>query len=105
MRNEAVSSFPERRVDLWRGPVTSVEVQGTSGEVWEVLGSLWMALTFHTERSSEKTSGRFWEVHGVSRSLGRSDSLSAPTPSQRAAKMVSKLLAKECLDLFPDPQK
>ena len=70
--------------DLRGSPGTSGEVWGTSGEVWETSGEPLVAGRFHSERTSgevaEKLPGKF----GARGSL---------TPSQRLAKIVSKVTA------------
>ena len=98
MSQERVSGFPEKGADLRGSPGTSGEVWGTSGKVGELPGKfgelpgkLWIAVKFHTERTSgevaEKLPGKFGELPGKSGDFP--DARGSLTPSQRLAKFVS----------------
>ena len=104
-----MSGFPEKGADL-RGSL------GTSGEVWELPGkfgelpgkfgelpgNLWIAVKFHSERTSgevaEKLPGKFRELPGKSGDFP--EARGSLTPSQRLAKFVSNLRAHLRLFFF-----
>ena len=83
-----VSGFPEKGADLRGSP-------GTSGEVWgkfgKLPGNLWIAVKFHSERTSgevtEKLPGKSGELPGKSGDFP--EPRGSLTPSQRLAKFVS----------------
>ena len=89
---ERVSGFPEKGADLRGSPGTSGEVWGTSGRFGKLPGSLWIAVKFHSERTSgevaEKLPGKFGELPGKSGDFP--EARGSLTPSQRLAKIVSK---------------
>ena len=70
-----------------RKGLTSGELRGTSGEVRELLGNLWIAVKFHSERSSGEVAG---ELPGKSRDF--SEARGSLNPSQRLANFVSRNL-------------
>ena len=76
-----MSGFPEKGADLRGSPGTSGEVRelpGKFGELpgkfGELPGNLWIAVEFHSERTSrvvtEKLPGKFGELPGTSPKLG-----------------------------------
>ena len=92
MSRERVSGFPEKGADLgevWELPGKFGELPGKSGKL---SGNLWIAVKFHSERTSgevaEKLPGTSGEVRGSS---------GEPTPSQRLAKFVSNRRQKHNL--------
>ena len=73
---ERVSGFPEKGADLRGSPGTCGQVRGTSGEVCGNFQNLWIAVKFHSERTSgevaEKlpgSSGNFRGSSGTSQKL------------------------------------
>ena len=92
MSQERVSGFPEKGADLRGSPGTSREVWGSPGEVWGTSGGkLWIAVKFHSERTSGevagKLPGKFGELPGKSGDFP--EARGSLTPSQRLAKFVS----------------
>ena len=62
MGHQRVSGFPEKRADLWGGPVASGrsgELRGTSGNSGKLPANLRIALKIHSEGSSGKSLGNF----------------------------------------------
>ena len=88
-----MSGFPEK--GLTSGEVR--ELPGKFGELpgkfGELPGNLWIAVQFHSERTSgevaEKLPGKFGELPGKSGDFP--EARGSLTPSQRLAKFVSKL--------------
>ena len=85
---ERVSGIPEKRADLRRSP-GNFQLPGKSGKLPV---NLWIALEFHSERTSRKSPGNF---RGLSRSWGDS-----PAHSQPLAKFVSKPFADPSSEAF-----
>ena len=74
---ERVSGFPEKGADLRGSPGTSGEVWGLPGKFGELPGNLWIAVKFHSERTSGEvaenfrgSSGKFRGSPGTSQKLG-----------------------------------
>ena len=89
---ERVSGFPEKGLTSGEAWETSGEVRGTSGETsGELPGKPWIAVKFHSERTSgevaEKLPGKFGELPGKSRGTS-GEARGSLTPSQRLAKVV-----------------
>ena len=84
-----------QRKFLWvrRGCQASQRKGLTSGEVRELPGNLWIAVKFHSERTSgevtENLPGKFGELPGKSGDFP--EARGSLTPSQRLATFVSKL--------------
>ena len=93
---ERVSGFPETEADL----------QGSAGNFWGSLGNfrgnLWIAVTFHSERTSgevaKKPLRKFGELPGKSGDFP--EARGSLTPSQRLAKFVSSFLQDQILKFF-----
>ena len=64
MSQERVSGFPEKGADLRGSPGTSGEVWGTTRQGWESSGNLWIAVKFHSERTSGEVAENFWGSSG-----------------------------------------
>ena len=84
MSQERVSGFPEKGADLPESPGTSGEVRGTSGKSGKLPGNPWIAVKFHSERTSgevaEKLPGKFGELLGKSGDVR--EARGSLTPSQ-----------------------
>ena len=91
---ERVSGFPEKGADLRGSPGTSGKFGELPGKFGKLPGNLWIAVKFHSERTSGgsrgKLSGRSGNFQG---SLGNfPEARGSMTPYQRLAKFVSNFL-------------
>ena len=95
--HERMSGFPEKG---GRPLGKSGELLGKSGELpgksGKLPGNLWIAVKFHSERTSgevaEKLPGRFGELPGKSGDFP--EARGSLTPSQRLAKFVSNKMLR-----------
>ena len=92
MSRERVSGFPEKGADSWEVRETSGEVpENFRGSPKELPGNLWMAVKFHSERTSGEVAGELSGKSGelLGEVLNFPEAQGSPTPSQRLAKFVS----------------
>ena len=84
--------LPRERGCLWGSPETSGKSGELPGKSGKLPGKPWIALKFHSERTSgevaKKLPGKFGELPGKSGDLP--EARGSLTPSQRLAKFVSK---------------
>ena len=92
MSQKRVSGFPEKGADLWGSPGTSGEVLGNFRVKFGKLpGNLWIAVKFHSERTSGEVAENFRGSSGNFRASPGAfpEARGSLTPYQRLAKNVS----------------